>query len=67
MKVDKKRHIFKTISWRIIATTTTIIITYIITGDISVGLGVGVVEFIVKMLLYYSHERFWYKNIRFKK
>lgn len=64
---NKKRHILKTISWRIIATLTTIIISYIITSNIHIGLGIGITEFIVKMILYYSHERFWYKHIRFKK
>jgi len=67
LEVNKKRHIFKTISWRIIAILTTITISYIITGSIHIGLGIGAIEFVVKMILYYTHERFWYKYIRFKK
>jgi adenylylsulfate kinase len=67
MTGDKKRHIYKTISWRIIATLTTVIIAWLITGNINVGLGVGFFEFFAKMILYYLHERYWYNNIRFIK
>ena len=66
MDNNKKRHVFKTISWRIIATLTTIIISVIITKSIQIGLGIGITEFIVKMFLYYYHERFWFKKIRLK-
>ncbi len=53
------RSIFKTISWRIIATSTTIIIAYFIFGDISDALKVGGIEFFAKMIIYYVHERIW--------
>ena len=45
------------------ATTATVAIAWSVTGDWRVGLEVGAVEFFVKMLLYYLHERFWYKFI----
>jgi uncharacterized membrane protein len=48
MTGDKKRHIYKTISWRIIATLTTVIIAWLITGNINVGLGVGFLNFSLK-------------------
>ena len=53
------RSVFKTISWRIIATSTTIIIAYFIFGDISDALKVGGIEFFAKMIIYYVHERIW--------
>ena len=62
--VDKKRHIFKTISWRILGTTDTILLAWIITGDIKTGASIGIIELFRKMLLYYMHERFWFKYIR---
>jgi uncharacterized membrane protein len=59
--VTKKRHILKTISWRIIGTLDTMILSWIITGDWKVGITIGGVEVVTKMVLYYLHERAWYK------
>jgi len=67
MKIDKKRHLLKTITWRILATLITILLAWVIVGDISVALNIGLVEVFVKMLAYYGHERFWFKYIRFRK
>jgi uncharacterized membrane protein len=66
MSSDKLRHILKTITWRIVGTVDTIILGYIITGNINTGLKIGGVELITKMVLYYLHERVWYKYIRLK-
>ena len=59
--ISKKRHFAKTITWRILATLTTILLAWIISGDPMIGLKVGGWEFFLKMLLYYIHERVWYK------
>jgi len=53
------RSIFKSITWRILATTTTTIIAYIITGETAMALTIGGIEFIIKMFIYYLHERIW--------
>ncbi len=53
------RSFLKTLSWRIIATTTTVIIAWIVFRDISNALKVGGIEFFAKMLIYYLHERAW--------
>ena len=66
MSNDKLRHILKTITWRIVGTIDTILLGYIITGNMSTGLKIGGVELITKMVLYYIHERVWYKYIRLK-
>tara|TARA_B100000768_G_scaffold57288_1_gene55612 strand:+ start:1047 stop:1256 length:210 start_codon:yes stop_codon:yes gene_type:complete len=63
--VSYKRHIAKTISWRIIGTIDTVIISRIITGSWGVGLAIGGIEVISKMVLYYFHERAWYKFSKF--
>lgn len=49
----------KAVSWRIIGTIDTMIISYIITGKITVALSIGSVEVFTKMILYYFHERLW--------
>jgi len=67
MRVDKKRHIFKTITWRILATVITILLAWLISGDVTIAFHIGAWEVFIKMLAYYFHERFWFKYIRFKK
>tara|TARA_R110000803_G_scaffold23715_3_gene57925 strand:- start:1806 stop:2012 length:207 start_codon:yes stop_codon:yes gene_type:complete len=63
--VSYKRHIAKTISWRIIGTLDTIILSGLITGSWTTGLTIGGVEVITKMVLYFFHERAWYKLSKF--
>lgn len=58
----KKRHIAKTFSWRIVGTLDTIILAWIITGNPLTGLKIGLAEVVTKMVLYYLHERAWYKT-----
>lgn len=60
-KVSRYRHILKTITWRVVGTIDTIILGWIISGDPKIGLSVGGAELLTKMLLYYIHERVWYK------
>ena len=63
--VSYKRHIAKTISWRIIGTLDTIILSGIITGSWTTGLTIGGVEVFTKMVLYFLHERAWYKWVKY--
>ena len=56
-----KRHVAKTITWRIVGTIDTMIIGWLITGDAMIGLKIGGIEIITKMILYYFHERVWFK------
>ena len=58
-KESVKRSIYKTLSWRVVATITTVIIVYAITGKASISIGVGLGDTVVKTVLYYLHERFW--------
>lgn len=53
------RSFLKAISWRIVATLTTICIVFAFTGDVFVSGGVGVVESLIKIFVYYLHERIW--------
>jgi len=49
----------KAISWRIVGTIDTMLISYLITGRVSVALSIGSIEVFTKTLLYYFHERLW--------
>ena len=59
--VNYKRHIAKTVSWRLIGTLDTIILSGIISGSWKIGMAIGGVEVFTKMILYFLHERAWYK------
>ena len=51
------RSIIKALSWRIFATGITIIALFIITGKIKLALSIGIIDIIVKLIVYYFHER----------
>jgi len=61
MKENKSRSIGKSISWRILASCDTILISYLITGSIAIAATIGSIEVMTKMILYYFHERAWNK------
>ncbi len=56
-----KRHIAKSMTWRMVGTVDTVILAWIVTGNPFVGLTIGGFEMITKMILYYLHERVWFK------
>lgn len=63
------RHVLKTITWRVIATSTTFALALaIFQNDANVlekATGVAVVEVFLKMLFYYVHERVWFSFIKY--
>ena len=58
---SNKRHILKTFSWRLVGSVDTIIFAWILTGNPLTSLKIGGVETISKMILYFGHEKLWYK------
>lgn len=63
--VSYKRHFAKTLSWRVIGTIDTMVLSSVITGSWEMGLTIGGVEVITKMVLYFLHERVWYKYFKY--
>jgi uncharacterized membrane protein len=63
--VARKRHIAKAISWRMVGTLDTIVLGWLISGDPMIGVKIGAVELVTKILLYYGHERMWYNLSKF--
>lgn len=61
---SKKRHLFKTITWRVIASLTTFLLTIFFFKDdpnaTEKAVGVAMIETVAKMILYYYHERVWF-------
>ena len=62
MDISRKRHIAKTLTWRLTATITTMAIAWIVSGNPLMGITIGGIEFFIKMPVYYIHERLWYKS-----
>lgn len=59
---SQKRHLAKTVTWRVIGTMDTMALAWIISGDAMIGLQIGTAEVVTKMILYYVHERIWYRS-----
>jgi uncharacterized membrane protein len=59
LRESRLRSLLKAFSWRIVATLTTALIAYGITGEIDTALAIGGIEFFLKFAIYYAHERAW--------
>jgi uncharacterized membrane protein len=64
-RILAKRHIAKTISYRVISTLVGFIVMWIVTGSVKVGVAFSVVELVYKPIQYYIHERVWYRWIKY--
>lgn len=63
---DKKserpiRSVAKAVSWRIIGTLDTLLISYLLTGEVVLAASIASIDFVTKMVLYFFHERLWNK------
>jgi uncharacterized membrane protein len=63
--VNRKRHIAKTITYRLISTLIGFIIIYLLSGSFKIGASFSLMEIIYKPVQYYIHERVWYKFIKY--
>jgi len=61
MQELKRRSFIKVLSWRFTATMTTVIISFLITGNTDFAVKIGFIEVFAKILLQYLHERAWSK------
>ena len=53
------RSVVKSLSWRLVGTLDTIIISWLITGQLTLAFSIGSIELFTKMILYFFHERIW--------
>ena len=56
---SRLRSLLKAVTWRVVATATTALIALGVTGEIAVALAIGGIEFVLKFVIYYLHERAW--------
>lgn len=61
MLENQYRSLIKALSWRIVGTMDTFILSFVITGKIKHASAISAIELITKIALYYFHERIWAK------
>jgi uncharacterized membrane protein len=59
MKVTKARSFVKSLSYRIWGTLSSAVVVYVITGKGSLAALIAFWETVVKIFIYYLHERAW--------
>ena len=55
------RSVLKALSWRVVGTLDTLIVSYFLTGQIGLATSIASVDFLTKLVLYFFHERIWNK------
>jgi uncharacterized membrane protein len=65
MTVSPKRHLAKTISYRILSTSIGFMAMWLVTGSITLGAAFSIIELVWKPIQYYIHERVWYRYIKY--
>jgi uncharacterized membrane protein len=55
------RSIAKALSWRIVGTLDTLVVSYFVTGKLVLAASIASVDFLTKLVLYFFHERIWNK------
>ena len=65
MTVSPKRHLAKTITYRILSTGIAFFTMWLVTDSIKIGATFSIIELVWKPIQYYIHERVWYKHIKF--
>jgi uncharacterized membrane protein len=67
MKTSQKIQLYKTVTWAVLSMTITAGIAWILTGSLGIAAAIGVVDRIIKMGVYYWHERHWHKKYKSEK
>ena len=57
----------KSISWRIVGTLDTMVISFFVTGQLVMAISIGSIEVVTKIVLYYLHERAWESATKIEK
>ena len=59
MRERRRRSVVKSVSWRFLATATTVLLVFLFTGRVETAVSVGAVEMVAKLVIFYAHERLW--------
>ncbi len=58
--VERKRHLAKSLTYRVFGSAATAGIAYVATGNAKISASVGLIDSVIKIGIYYLHERVWY-------
>ena len=53
------RSVIKALTWRLIGTIDTLLVSYFLTGKIGLATSIASIDFVTKLVLYFFHERIW--------
>jgi adenylylsulfate kinase len=56
---SRTRSVVKALSWRFLATAITATLVYVLTGKSEFAIKVGFIDTVIKLLIYFAHERIW--------
>ena len=59
MRTTKLRSLVKAMTWMTLATISGFLLIYILTDELTLAAGFASINFVVKSVLYYFHERGW--------
>jgi uncharacterized membrane protein len=62
MKEQKRRSILKAVTYRTLATFATFTVAYILTGSLELATSIGLIDSVIKFILYYVNERVWLRT-----
>lgn len=61
LKERRRRSLTKTLTWRFVASLDTFLISWFVSGEVSIGVTIASLEVVTKLVIYYFHERAWDK------
>lgn len=59
--VERKRHFAKAVTYRVFGSVATGLVAYAFSHSVEIGAQVGLADSVIKVGLYYVHERVWYR------
>jgi len=59
VQTEFRRSGMKALTWRVVATLTTMSIVFVFTGEVDLMMEVGIFDVLIKLALYFVHERIW--------
>lgn len=65
-----QKSLYKSVSYRLISIVITFVVSYLATGSLTVASTIVSIDAVIKMFVYFAHERLWheiYKKYKVKK
>jgi uncharacterized membrane protein len=63
--VSHKRHLVKSVTWRIVASVTTVLMALFFGLPMAAVSSLFLADLVIKFVMYYLHERVWYTHVKY--